>query len=86
MMPSPGGILRGVSAAILVATFSACVSHGPGQPQFRSSEVQTGASNNPMEEVIRSVVERNQQLNHAVVYPGAKTYRDTRAGAGSRLD
>lgn len=69
--------MRGVSAAILIATFSACASHGPGQPQFRSSEVQTGASNNPMEEVNRSVFERNQQLNHAVIYPAAKTYRDT---------
>jgi ABC-type transporter lipoprotein component MlaA len=77
MMPSPGGILRGVSAAILVATFSACASHRPGQPQFRWSEVQTGASNNPMEEAIRSVVERNQKLNHAVIYLAAKTYRDT---------
>jgi phospholipid-binding lipoprotein MlaA len=30
-----------------------------------------------MEEMNRSVFERNQQLNHAVVYPAAKTYRDT---------
>jgi phospholipid-binding lipoprotein MlaA len=30
-----------------------------------------------MEEVNRSVFERNQQLNHAVIYPAAKTYRDT---------
>jgi phospholipid-binding lipoprotein MlaA len=30
-----------------------------------------------MEEVNRSVFERNQQFNHAVIYPAAKTYRDT---------
>jgi hypothetical protein len=30
-----------------------------------------------MEVAIRSEVERNQQLNHAAIYPAAKTYRDT---------
>jgi phospholipid-binding lipoprotein MlaA len=30
-----------------------------------------------MEDVNRSVFERNRQFNHAVIYPAAKTYRDT---------
>src|SRR5262245_13140621 len=67
MIPSAGGKLRGVSAAILAATLSACAAHAPNQLQFQSS----------IENLNRSVFERNQQLNHAVIYPAAKTYRDT---------
>jgi phospholipid-binding lipoprotein MlaA len=77
MIPSAGRILRGISAAIVAATFSACAIHGPAQPQFLSSQEQTRVSTDPMEEVNRSVFERNQQFNHAVIYPTAKTYRDT---------
>src|SRR5215831_7789105 len=77
MIPSAGSILSGVSAAILAVTFSACASHGPAQPQFLSSGVETRDSADPMEDMNRLVFERNQQFNHAVIYPAAKMYRDT---------
>jgi phospholipid-binding lipoprotein MlaA len=77
MIPTAGSIMKRVSAAILAVTFSACASHGPAQPQFLSSEVETRVSTDPMEEMNRLVFERNQQFNHAVIYPAAKIYSDT---------
>jgi phospholipid-binding lipoprotein MlaA len=76
MIPSAGGKLRGVSAAILAATLSACASQGPSQHQFQSPP-ETSDPADTLEKLNRSVFERNQQFNHAVLYPAAKILRDT---------
>jgi len=61
--------------AVLAATLSACASGGSPQPQFLSSPPQ--ASADQIEQTNRSVFDSNQQFNHAVIFPLAKTYRDT---------
>jgi phospholipid-binding lipoprotein MlaA len=76
MIPSAGGKLRSVSAAILAATLSACASQGANQHPFQSSR-ETRGSADAMEKLNRSVFERNQQFYHVVLYPAAKTLRDT---------
>jgi phospholipid-binding lipoprotein MlaA len=76
MIPSTVIKLRGASAAVLVAILSACASHGQNQSQFQTPRDARGSADN-MEKLNRSVLERNQQFYHAVVYPTAKIYRDT---------
>src|SRR5262245_62162959 len=76
MMPIAGGISRSVSAVILAATLSACASYGTSQPQVETPQ-EARSPPDPKEKLNRSVFEGNQQLNHTVVYPAAKTYRDT---------
>ncbi len=76
MIQSAGGKLRGVLAAILAATISACASPAPNHHQFQPSREASGSSD-AMEKLNRSVFERNQQFNQAVLYPAAKILRDT---------
>src|SRR5262245_55502547 len=76
MRSNSRGILRGVSAAALV-TLSACASPRPAQPDGPASSGVAHGATDPMEKLNRSVFERNQQFNHAVLYPAAKTYRET---------
>jgi phospholipid-binding lipoprotein MlaA len=76
MIPSAGGKLRGVSAAVLAATLSACASKGPNPHPFESSR-ETRGSADAMEKLNRSVFVRNQQFNQVVLYPTAKILRDT---------
>ena len=64
-------------AVVLAATLSACASGGPPQPQFLSSPSQAPGSADLMEQMNRSVFEGNQRFNHAVIYPLARSYRDT---------
>src|SRR5215475_3341578 len=77
MIPGAETILRIALPAILAATLSACASVAPSQPQFLSAGVQAPSAADPMEPVNRSVFDNNQEFNHAIVYPLAKTYRDT---------
>jgi len=77
MTPSVEAILRIASAGMLAASLSACASHAPPQPQFLSSPAQAPGSAELMEPINRSVFDSNQQFNHAVIYPLAKTYHDT---------
>ena len=77
MSPSAEAILRIALVAILAATLSACAAVAPSGPQFLSASAQAPGSADPMEPVNRSVFDNNQQFNHAVIYPLAKTYRDT---------
>jgi phospholipid-binding lipoprotein MlaA len=77
MTPSVEAILRIASAGLLAASLSACASHAPPQPQFLSSPAQAPGSAELMEPINRSVFDSNQQFNHAVIYPLAKTYHDT---------
>ena len=77
MIPGAETILRIAVPAILAATLSACASVAPSQPQFLSAGVQAPSAADPMEPVNRSVFDNNQEFNHAIVYPLAKTYRDT---------
>src|SRR5262245_6305439 len=77
MIPNAGGILRGVLAAVLAASLSACASSDPAPPDSGPSSGLARDPVDPMEKLNRSVFERNQQFNHAVLYPAAKTYRNT---------
>jgi phospholipid-binding lipoprotein MlaA len=75
MTPRTRGIPRRVLATVLATTLTACASRGPTQPHSLSSPACDSAD--PLEQMNRSVFDRNQQINHTVIYPVAKTYRDT---------
>src|SRR5215510_13039252 len=77
MTPSVTAILRIALAGMLATTLSACASDAPPRPQFLSSPAQASGSAELMEPINRSVFDSNQQFNHAVIYPLAKTYHDT---------
>jgi phospholipid-binding lipoprotein MlaA len=77
MIPSVEAILRIGLAGMVAATLSACASEAPPQPRFLSSPAQAPGSAELMEPINRSVFDSNQQFNHAVIYPLAKTYHDT---------
>jgi phospholipid-binding lipoprotein MlaA len=77
MTPSVEAILKIAMAGMFAATLSACASDAPPQPQFLSSPAQAPGSGELMEPINRSVFDNNQQFNHAVIYPLAKTYHDT---------
>jgi phospholipid-binding lipoprotein MlaA len=77
MTPSVEAILRIALAGMLATTLSACASDAPPRPQFLSSPAQAPGSAELMEPINRSVFDSNQQFNHAVIYPLAKTYHDT---------
>jgi phospholipid-binding lipoprotein MlaA len=77
MTPSVDAILRIALAGMLATALSACASDAPPRPQFLSSPTQAAGSAELMEPINRSVFDSNQQFNHAVIYPLAKTYHDT---------
>jgi phospholipid-binding lipoprotein MlaA len=77
MTPSVEAILKIALAGMFAATLSACASDAPPRPQFLSSPAKAPASGELMEPINRSVFDNNQQFNHAVIYPLAKTYHDT---------
>ena len=78
-----GRVGNSVSAIALAAMLSACASRAPVEPQFLASPGRTSAPTtastptDPNERMNRAVFENNQEINHSVIYPVAKSYRDS---------
>ncbi len=79
MRAGASGVLKRASAVAVAVIVSACATtHAPPQYLAGSSNPATAPSAaDPLEPMNRSVFDANQKINHGVIYPVAKAYRDT---------